>query len=152
MYLFALRFNSRAVNRLPSCSETALPKEASVRLLELSHSPPGVGRIPMKRSIALALTVLCGLAFGQERKKRTQPDDQQAEREAWFYGQRAYPNGSIPAGARIKALAEIDRIDTELRARAVGPLAAASTLTTAGWTSIGPQPTDPGTQFVTAGR
>jgi len=101
----------------------------------------------MKRLIAVALSVAGGLSFGQGRRQDV-VDDQQAEREAWFYGQRAYPLGRIPTGARLKALAEIDRIDLEARTSGLS----ARSLIAGGWTSIGPQPTNPGSQFVTAGR
>ena len=101
----------------------------------------------MKRFVAIALSVACGISFGQARRQDV-VDDQQAEREAWFYGQRAYPLGRIPTGARLKALAEIERINQEARTAGLSPRA----LIAEGWTSIGPQPTNPGSQYVTAGR
>lgn len=103
----------------------------------------------MKRFVAIGLTIASGVCLGQFRRTDV-PDDQQAERDAWFYGQRAYPLGRIPTGARLKALAEMDRIDNEARSLASGLNQRA--LIANGWTSIGPQPTDPGTVFVTAGR
>src|ERR1700675_2597217 len=50
-----------------------------------------------------------GLLSGQE------VDDRQAARQEWFYTQRAYPNGSIPTGARLNAIREIQRIDRAAR-------------------------------------
>ncbi len=52
-------------------------------------------------------------------------------RAEWFYGQRAYPALSIPDGARLKALAQADKIPQALRRDKAGP--------TSLWTSVGPQ-------------
>lgn len=98
-----------------------------------------------RRLIAITLLAFSSTAVAQLHKKVV-IDDQQAEREEWFYGQRAYPLGRIPAGARLKAITELDRIDIELRTRAVQSVQAGK------WTSIGPQPTNPGSIFVTSGR
>ncbi|HYL76814.1 MAG TPA: hypothetical protein VEU96_21540 [Bryobacteraceae bacterium] len=104
--------------------------------------------------LALALATLCLPAFAQQREK----DDRQAAREEWFYSQRTYPRTQIPAGARIKAIAEIQRIDRDARSRHLAaPLSSvnaklATTLDSSTWTSIGPKPTDFGSTYVTAGR
>ncbi len=111
----------------------------------------------MHRLAALALVVFSGVCFAQLHKKIV-VDDQQAEREEWFYTQRAYPNTRIPPGARLKALAEIDRIDGEFRTLHPQFAAQESASTTAAalvvgkWTSIGPRPTDAGSLEVTSGR
>ena len=107
--------------------------------------------------VAIGLVVFSSVCLAQIRKKVV-VDDQQAQREEWFYSQRAYPLGRIPTGARLKAIAEIDRLDGELRARQPQSVAAESESTTAAglvagkWTSIGPRPTNAGSIFVTAGR
>jgi uncharacterized protein (TIGR03437 family) len=109
----------------------------------------------MKRfAIAISLVFCVTGAFAQERET----DDNQAAREKWFYGRRAYPQRQIPTGARLNAIAEIDRIDRAARLSrqplstqgASGTLAAALDAST--WTLIGPRPTDLGSATVTAGR
>src|SRR5690349_2577572 len=99
----------------------------------------------------------CWNAFAQQRQAFV--DNKQAAREEWFYSQRAYPLGEIPSGARVNAIAAIHRLDRA--ARALGPQAVnaaspgadlAATLDAATWTLIGPQPTNLGSTYVTAGR
>jgi uncharacterized protein (TIGR03437 family) len=99
----------------------------------------------------------CWNAFPQQRQAFV--DNKQAAREEWFYSQRAYPLGEIPTGARVKAIAEIQRIDRAARAlgrqaiNAAPPGAdLAATLNATIWTLIGPRPTDLGSTYVTAGR
>jgi uncharacterized protein (TIGR03437 family) len=82
----------------------------------------------------------------QDREREA--DDRQAARQAWFYNQRAYPLGRIPAGARLNAIRELQRIDA---AAGRSPSRAFSTPRTSGiapnsstWTPIGPQPTQSG--------
>jgi uncharacterized protein (TIGR03437 family) len=86
-------------------------------------------------------------------------DDKQAQRQDWFYSQRAYPRTSIPAGARLNAIRQIQRMEAALRAQRQAVLAAAGNgtnpaLTTdpANWSLIGPRPTDAGSSNVTSGR
>src|SRR5437667_7977592 len=72
-----------------------------------------------------------GVASGQEQG----PVEPHAalislERMDWFFTERAYPWGFIPANARPEALQETGRM---LRAQLPAPLST--------WTSIGPQPT-----------
>ncbi len=105
------------------------------------------------RSIAIIVGISGMVALAQAPKPDV--DDKQAEREEWFYGQRAYPLGRIPAGARLNAIAAISRLDRAARLRRQsnglsGRLANALDSTT--WTSIGPKPTDLGSTRVTAGR
>lgn len=83
------------------------------------------------------------MAFGQARER--EPDEQQAERQRWFYEQRAYPLARIPAGARLNAIRALDAME-----RAHPKLRSAST--DAYWVPIGPRPTDQGSTYVTAGR
>ena len=97
-------------------------------------------------------------ALVSAQRPNQEPDDRQAARQEWFYTQRAYPRGSIPAGARVNAIREMQRIDRAARGRRQAdlrrsPLAnAAVTMDSANWTLIGPQPTDAGSDYVTAGR
>ena len=82
-------------------------------------------------------------------------DDHQADREEWFYNQRAFPTGRIPTGARINAIAAMQQIDRAARLRRRAATVApkpATALDAANWTSIGPLPTDLGTTNVTSGR
>ncbi|MDQ6758803.1 MAG: hypothetical protein M3Z32_02915 [Acidobacteriota bacterium] len=88
--------------------------------------------------------VLCPIVFGQGRER--EPDDEQAERQRWFYEQRAYPLLRIPNGARLNAIRALDAMD---RAR---PKQRAATTNSAYWVPIGPRPTGQGSTYVTAGR
>ena len=109
-------------------------------------------------AIILGLSVFCVVSLAQEREKEL--DDRQAQREEWFYSQREYPLGQIPTGARIKAIAEIQRIERTARARRQAAASSGNAvdgsviaaLDAATWTSIGPRPTDAGSTYVTAGR
>src|SRR5258708_38708476 len=104
----------------------------------------------MHRFAALGLVVFSSVCLAQLHKKIV-VDDKQAEREEWFYTQRAYPNTRIPAGARLKALSDIERMDGEFRALHPQAVAAetASTMAAARvggrGAAIGPPPTDAGT-------
>jgi uncharacterized protein (TIGR03437 family) len=101
------------------------------------------------RFAAIGLVAFSGICFAQPPRKPNEVDDKQAEREEWFYSQRAYPLGHIPTGARLKGIAEIEKIDAQaLTGRSRTPRA----LEVGNWTSIGPQPTGAGTGYVTAGR
>jgi uncharacterized protein (TIGR03437 family) len=80
------------------------------------------------------------------------------DRQRWFYGQRVWPNSSLPPGARRAALEQMQRIDAAVRTQRQRPHVANSvseafsiTTDSANWTSIGPRPTDPGPS-ATAGR
>ena len=57
-----------------------------------------------------------------ERGPRSGP----AARQAWFYNQRAYPLGYIPAGARNDAIHQLERIDKIARQQRRGPVTAAA--------------------------
>lgn len=103
----------------------------------------------MHRFVALGLVGFSGICFAQLHKKIV-VDDQQEQRQEWFYTQRAYPNTRIPAGARLKALLDIERMDGEFRT--LHPQAVPADLVVGKWTSIGPRPTDAGSLEVTSGR
>ncbi len=81
-------------------------------------------------------------------------------RQEWFYSQREFPLGSIPAGARVDAIRELRRIDRIARQQRKGPATAAAgrnataaaAMDSATWTLIGPRPTGAGSISVTSGR
>ncbi len=86
-------------------------------------------------------------------------DEEQAARQEWFYGQRAFPLSSIPAGARLTALRELNRVDQAARIRRQqtpskqpGESRLALTTDSANWTQIGPQPTGGGTYAPNCGQ
>lgn len=100
----------------------------------------------------LSVAVFCVSfsALGQDlpRKPREDSDVHQRERQQWFYGQRQYPSGRIPAGARIDAITAIKARERAMRQPGAAPRA----LNSSTWTLIGPQPTNGGTGYLTAGR
>ena len=79
---------------------------------------PGPMRPWHSRAIASALLILCfgPLALAQEKQSAQQEQPPQAKekegtalrRIEWFYKQRAFPLGFIPAGARQKALEQLE--------------------------------------------
>jgi uncharacterized protein (TIGR03437 family) len=81
-------------------------------------------------------------------------------RQEWFYSQREFPLGYIPAGARANAIRELRRIDGIARQQRKGPVTAsagknanaAAAMDSATWTLIGPRPTGAGSTSVTSGR
>src|SRR5581483_9650858 len=81
-------------------------------------------------------------------------------RQEWFYSQREFPLGYIPAGARATAIRELRRIDRIARQQRQGPVTAsarknaapAAAMDAANWTLIGPRPTGAGSVSVTSGR
>ncbi len=103
------------------------------------------------------LTVQSGMSQQWPRKEK---DKDHFERQEWFYGQRAYPRGAIPAGARVDAILQIRQNDAAMRARhqalrAVSPEARSTpavTMDSVNWTLIGPKPSDGGTSYVSSGR
>src|SRR5580692_6017246 len=105
-----------------------------------------------RRSVSIGLIVFSSVCSAQFARKDNETDDKQAEREEWFYTQRAYPHSRIPVGARLKGLAEIERMDRLRLQNLTGNAEEPRALTVGSWTSIGPQPTSAGTIFVTAGR
>src|SRR5260370_11438786 len=98
--------------------------------------------------VIIALKFFGSLRIAQDWQRK-EDDDKQAERQVWFYSQRAYPQTSIPAGARLNAIRQIQRTETALRAQRQAALAAAGdgtnpALTTdpANLSPIRPPPTD----------
>jgi hypothetical protein len=86
-------------------------------------------------------------ADGQEAREKKEDADTARKRIEWFYNQRAYPLGRIPANARGDALRELDQMlerEGKLVRQADGSLTlapAVASVTTNIWTPIGPQPT-----------
>lgn len=110
----------------------------------------------LRKTILLALVGPLLLAQQWPQKEK---DDKQAQRQQWFYGQRVYPRGAIPTGARLDAIRRIQQDDAAIRLqhqalRAASPAAGeipAVTMDTVNWTLIGPRPTSPGASS-TSGR
>jgi photosystem II stability/assembly factor-like uncharacterized protein len=126
--------------------------------------------------LALAVVALVPLLSSQtlsplRQELRRRPESLVRQRQEWFYNQRAYPLGYIPAGARLKAFRELQRMIRAVKAlrssaAVAGPgsatqpagVANAIVLSQTAWTLIGPQPTlplpnDPFTGYPTvAGR
>ncbi|MBZ5621098.1 MAG: hypothetical protein LAQ69_20585, partial [Acidobacteriia bacterium] len=107
---------------------------------------------------AILLTLVAPLLTAQQGPQKEE-DDKQAERQEWFYSQRAYPRGSIPPGARVDAIRRIQQIDASMRLqhqalRAASPEGSipAVTMDSVNWALIGPKPTDAGSPSVTSGR
>jgi photosystem II stability/assembly factor-like uncharacterized protein len=73
-------------------------------------------------------------------------------REEWFYRQRAYPLGFIPAGVRLKALEHRRQMEERQQipqsASAVGHVDQAVFPGPTTWTSIGPQPANNPNSFI----
>jgi photosystem II stability/assembly factor-like uncharacterized protein len=90
-------------------------------------------------------------AFAQKSgSSRLQGEQQEAaedntrilERERWFYDQRAFPLGYIPAGARIHALRARHEMQLAEQARRASARDSISAISFPGsWIPIGPQPT-----------
>ena len=111
------------------------------------------------RNLLLAGSALLGLALSLSAQQPQRPQQQKPlrvipielvrKRQEWFYGQRAYPLGYIPAGARLKALKQLDEMLKAQRRATLQPSAGASAsaasiaASTTAWTPIGPQPTLP---------
>src|ERR1700676_5087354 len=105
----------------------------------------------MKRAVCLVALCLPALtAYAQDVEK--DDDNHQLERQQWFYNQREFPLGHIPAGARINAIEAVKNI--ERAARLSRPLTGGSSraVDASTWNPIGPRPTESGTTSVTSGR
>lgn len=76
------------------------------------------------------------LAQGRNSTSQLTRLEIEQKREQWFYSQRAYPHKQIPAGARLKALKQLDRMLAEDKALpSPGRLRGT-------WTQIGPEPAE----------
>src|SRR5579862_6202020 len=95
--------------------------------------------------------IACGFAaaatcFGQDNDNDLNegPDMMNARRE-WLFGQRAYPQGFIPSGARARAVIELNRQLAEPSSpRVRGKEPESQSATTGTWILIGPNPTQNG--------
>ena len=102
-----------------------------------------------RRCIRNLILIACGFvaAFGQDNDLNEGPDMMNARRD-WLFRQRAYPQGFIPAGARARAVEDLNRQLAERaasRAKAKTPeeLQQNAAVTNT-WTLIGPNPTHNG--------
>src|SRR5258708_24531426 len=93
----------------------------------------------------LVFSAFAVIATAQEAVSPNEGPDMMKARREYFFQQRAYPQGFIPSGLRVRAVTELNRQLSEQaaqRARATGAGAAAIQTATAGqWTLIGPNPT-----------
>ena len=69
-------------------------------------------------------------------EREFEKDDAPRRRMEWFYHQRAYPNAKIPAGARLRAMRQLEA----LRAREAAARGGHAQPAAANWTLVGPQP------------
>jgi hypothetical protein len=113
-------------------------------------------------SLTLATLFCTSLGFTQQPSEPPESGDMIRRRMEWFYNQRAFPLKHIPAGARLRALRQLDQMPAEEAqpvipnsdispqdAVDISPGASSSTR----WTLIGPQPTDtPYNDPIVAGR
>ncbi len=95
-----------------------------------------------------ALFILLACSFSLLAQDQQPPfggpnHDLQRKRAEWFYGQRAYPLGYIPAGARLEALKHLDRmLAAEALTSPMNRPSASIPASSTQWTLIGPQPTN----------
>ena len=121
--------------------------------------------------LAILLLLIAGVIaplVGQQNARRTARENERdsatliRKRAEWFYKQRAYPLGFIPAGARIKAFRQMQEM-MRTQGTLTGGFAAQERntgvsfgtippLSTTAWTSIGPQPTSSSFFGLTSGR
>lgn len=67
---------------------------------------------------------------------------------SWFYSQRAYPLGAVPAGARLRAIGEWEREEARLnRLRGVAAGRARDVAAQLEWTALGPAPIGQGQTY-----
>ena len=105
---------------------------------------------PTAISIRLAVaTLFCvSLVFAQQPSEPAEGSDIIRQRMEWFYNQRAYPLKHIPAGARLRALKQLDQMladeatmpDNDLSPDSALDVSSAAVSSTR-WTLIGPEPT-----------
>src|SRR3989454_11092 len=102
---------------------------------------------------ALALLLASALAPLSTAQRKPMPrvefegSDIIRRRQEWFYKQRTYPLGLIPAGARLRALQHLEEMrkrETTESTRSGTPNgpAAVTNAPTPGWMPLGPQPTN----------
>lgn len=99
--------------------------------------------------LAVAILFCTSLGFAQQPSEPPEDGDTIRQRMEWFYNQRAYPLKHIPAGARLRALKQMDQmlaeeaqsatLDTDLSPESDFNVSGAIPSTR--WTLIGPEPT-----------
>jgi len=105
---------------------------------------------PTDLAIRLTVAILfcTSLGFAQQQSEPPEEGDMIRQRMEWFYNQRAYPLKHIPAGARLRALKQLDQMLADEAATPNSDLSpenafddpyAANSSTR--WTLIGPEPT-----------
>src|SRR5262245_18289163 len=106
----------------------------------------------------LSVFLLLGFLLPAQQPPAKEDERHAQDRREWFYGQRSYPPGLIPRGARQRAILQIQQNDAAVRAQRqtmLRPLSASQyfsiTTDSVNWTPIGPRPTDPG-DSPTSGR
>ncbi len=90
------------------------------------------------RTIAVAIA-LCISAHSQPAGEH-EGNDINRKRLEWFWGQRVFPQGSIPHEARFRAIRDMERMLPKRTAIAERGARPQTALSTTAWTSIGPQP------------
>jgi len=75
--------------------------------------------------------------------------DHPHERWSYFYDQRRFPRDRVPAGARTRALQQIDQIERNARA---GKISGRATAAQSAWKFIGPQPVAYPNGYLNSGR
>jgi uncharacterized repeat protein (TIGR01451 family) len=99
--------------------------------------------------LTVAILFCTSLGFAQQPSEPPEDSDTIRQRMEWFYNQRAYPLKHIPAGARLRALKQMDQmlaeeaqsatLDTDLSPESDFNVSGAISSTR--WTLIGPEPT-----------
>jgi hypothetical protein len=64
-------------------------------------------------SLTLATLFCTSLGFAQLPSEPPESGDMIRRRMEWFYNQRAFPLKHIPAGARLRALRQLDQMPAE---------------------------------------
>jgi hypothetical protein len=116
-------------------------------------------RFPAKKLVSATAAVDANEDSKKEKEGKIDEDGPDAirKREEWFYKQRAFPNTTLPTGARFRAFQHRQRMleaEGKLVRRMDGTLQASSANITLGsnWTSLGPKPTTGGFFSPVSGR
>jgi hypothetical protein len=111
---------------------------AIVALISLWLPPPADGQ-----RVAEATAPTSGSVLAADEDE----DEDPLARDEWFYGQRAFPRGAIPAGAYLRARRQAAKLPTfPFSPETMGAAEALQPGLSFAWTSIGPRPIDsPGT-------
>jgi hypothetical protein len=108
---------------------------AALAIISLSFTPEVVSQ-PLAE----------GGAPGGSLVAAEEEDEDPLARDEWFYGQRAFPRASIPAGAYLRARRQAAKLPKFPFLEVAGAGAALQAASSFAWTSIGPRPIDsPGT-------